>query len=140
MFKRILVGIDTVRPDHAPLWEAVGKLSKQDGAKLVLAHVTEVQPTRFGLLSERHDDVQRILDEATAEIQKHGGVVESAKELRVGIHSPAEALATLAKDHHCDLLALGTHPHGPWSGALLGSVSQRAAHHSPCPVLLVPCG
>jgi nucleotide-binding universal stress UspA family protein len=43
-----------------------------------------------------------------------------------------------AKD--CDLILLGTHAHGAWSGALLGSVSQRVAGHAPCPVLLVPCG
>jgi len=37
-----------------------------------------------------------------------------------------------------DLLVVGTRGHGGFVGLLLGSVSQECAHHSPCPIVIVP--
>ena len=140
MFKRVLVGIDQVGDGRAPLWEAAARLSAEDGAQLILAHVTEVHPARFGLLREGHDQVERLLADARAAIEKSGGHVERAVEARIGLETPAEVLVDMAKSEQCDLIVVGTHTHGAWTGALLGSVSQRVAGHSTCPVLMIPCG
>ena len=37
-----------------------------------------------------------------------------------------------------ELLVLGNHGRGAFAGAMLGSVAQRSAQHSRCPVVLVP--
>lgn len=140
MFKRVLVGIDQVDATRTPLWETVGRLSAEGGAQLILVHVTEVHPSRFGLLQEGHAEVEAALADARRAVQACGGTVESAVEARIGLESPAKVLVETARTENCDLIVLGTHAHGAWSGALLGSVSQRVAGHASCPVLLVPCG
>jgi nucleotide-binding universal stress UspA family protein len=139
MFKRVLVGIDRVDATRNPLWEMVGQLSSQDGAEIIVSHITEVHPGRFGLLHEGHAEVEKMLSDARAAITDNGGTVTKAIETRIGLESPANAITELARSEQCDLIVLGTHPHGVWTGALLGSVSQRVAGHSPCPLLLVPC-
>jgi nucleotide-binding universal stress UspA family protein len=39
---------------------------------------------------------------------------------------------------HADLLVLGTHGHGEIEKLVLGSVTEKALHKAPCPVLTVP--
>ena len=48
---------------------------------------------------------------------------------------PAASLIKAAKG--ANLLVVGTRGRSPWSGLLLGSVSQRCAAAAPCPVVLV---
>jgi nucleotide-binding universal stress UspA family protein len=51
--------------------------------------------------------------------------------------APASALAK-ACENGVDLLVLGSRGYGPLSRVLVGSVSRKAAHESPCPVWVVP--
>jgi nucleotide-binding universal stress UspA family protein len=53
-------------------------------------------------------------------------------------HGPAHAIADIAEKVDADLIAVGTRGHAPVAGLLLGSVTQRLLHISPCPVLAVP--
>jgi nucleotide-binding universal stress UspA family protein len=49
---------------------------------------------------------------------------------------PAHVLVELGRD--ADLLVVGSRGRGAFAGLLLGSVSQRCAERSPCPVVVVP--
>ena len=55
--------------------------------------------------------------------------------LHVGL--PAEVIARLAGELHCDLIVMGSHGRSALSGMVAGSVATRVLHLAPCPVLLV---
>jgi nucleotide-binding universal stress UspA family protein len=48
---------------------------------------------------------------------------------------PAEALINASRC--AELLVVGSHGHGSFSGMLLGSVSQHCLGHAHCPVTLI---
>ena len=50
--------------------------------------------------------------------------------------NPATKLIEQARD--AALLVVGSRGHGTAASLLLGSVSQRLAHHAPCPLVIVP--
>ena len=50
---------------------------------------------------------------------------------------PAEALADVVAAEQPDLLVMGSHGHGAFAGAVLGSVSARLLAHTRVPVLLI---
>jgi nucleotide-binding universal stress UspA family protein len=52
------------------------------------------------------------------------------------VGEPSDALCDMAGS--ADLLVVGTRGRGGFVGLLLGSVSQRCAERSPCPVVVVP--
>jgi nucleotide-binding universal stress UspA family protein len=54
---------------------------------------------------------------------------------KVAEGNPARVLLDAAEG--ADLLVVGSRGHGGFAGALLGSVSQHCATHSPCPIVIV---
>ena len=57
--------------------------------------------------------------------------------LEVIMGRPAEAILDEAKQWGADIIVVGSHGHGFWGRALLGSVSNAVVHHAHCPVLVV---
>lgn len=49
---------------------------------------------------------------------------------------PASALIEAARD--ADLLVVGSRGRGGFAGLVLGSVPQQLAHHTPCPLAIIP--
>ncbi|MDA8368163.1 MAG: universal stress protein [Actinomycetota bacterium] len=63
--------------------------------------------------------------------------VEMTRQVLQG-EDPGEALCRRAE--RADLLVVGSRGRGAFPSRLLGSVSSRCAHHSPCTVVIVPEG
>lgn len=70
---------------------------------------------------------------------------ESAKPLRdagievqakVRFGNPAGEIIQEAEEGEYDMVLMGSHGRGALGGFLLGSVSNRVAHHAKCPVLI----
>lgn len=74
--------------------------------------------------------VENVVDAA---LEERGTSVSVRTQVIQG-HS---AQTLLEASQGAELLVVGSRGHGGFVGALLGSVSQKCAHHSPCPVVIV---
>ncbi|MHB1850387.1 MAG: universal stress protein [Acidimicrobiales bacterium] len=139
MVERIVVGVDgsqgSVRALRWALGEAVAR-------RAVLEPVTVWQsPYDFGeeLLYPAVEETivagaKEQLDRAVAELFGDDRTV-----VLEGTVLHGDAAQTLCdRSAHADLLVVGSRGHGGFAGLLLGSVSTKCAHHSGCPVVIVP--
>jgi nucleotide-binding universal stress UspA family protein len=83
--------------------------------------------------------VEKLLDAAISKVtetdpDRASGPVPLTRETLRG--HPAHAL--LESVSECDTLVVGSHGHGGFIGAVLGSVSQHVVSHARCPVVVVP--
>lgn len=53
------------------------------------------------------------------------------------VGSPERMIVEEAESWNADLIITGSHGHGFWKRAWLGSVSSAVAHHAPCSVMIV---
>jgi nucleotide-binding universal stress UspA family protein len=137
MFKKIIVGVDGSEPNRRVV-DAAARLSASNGATLLLVHAEELLPGRMAPHHEAPEQTAEILREAEAVAKGLGANVGGLIEATVGLKGPAGALDEAAVENDADLIVVGTRGHGPWSGAVLGSVSQRLLHNPPCAVLVIP--
>ena len=66
------------------------------------------------------------------------GMTASLETTRAKVGGAAHAIAEAAAAHHSDAIVIGTRGLTPIGGLLVGSVTQRLLHISPCPVIAVP--
>jgi len=53
--------------------------------------------------------------------------------------TPHTEIVKRAQEIGADLIVMGSHGHGGLAHAVLGSVTERVLHRTPCPVLVVTC-
>ncbi|MBK6873051.1 MAG: universal stress protein [Kineosporiaceae bacterium] len=135
--RRVIVGIDgSARSREALTW-AVTEASLR-GAELHAVTAWWV-PGGYGdvwMISPGADyatEAGKILDAALVEALGPQEAQLVHRHLVEG--NPANALIDLAGPG--DLIVVGSHGHGGFVGALIGSVSQRVAAHAQCPVVIV---
>ncbi|MFC7392165.1 universal stress protein [Scopulibacillus cellulosilyticus] len=68
------------------------------------------------------------------EILKNSGL-KVEEIIRVGV--PAHEICQYAKDHHTDMIVMGSRGRGSIGEIFLGSVSHTVLHRAECPVLIV---
>jgi Universal stress protein UspA and related nucleotide-binding proteins len=86
------------------------------------------------LIEDLRKLAEQRLEETCAAVASSLDGVDVRRSVVEGAAAPA--LADAAKG--AELLVVGTRGHGGFAGLLLGSVSQQCAHHSPCPIVIVP--
>jgi nucleotide-binding universal stress UspA family protein len=60
-----------------------------------------------------------------------------ADEILVERGNPVEQILDQAKKRHCDLIVMGSHGHGTFAGAMMGSTARRVVGRAEVPVLVV---
>lgn len=141
--KQVVVGIDgSDRARHAA--EVAVALARSHGAKLHVITVVRPPEGWWGVvgspppadaLAASMEHAQRtVLDETIARLDVKGLEVVSSEE----IGDPSSALIDYCSRVGADLLVVGRRGAGMVERIVLGSVADRLAHHSPCPLLIVP--
>jgi len=142
---RIVVGVDGSDGSLAAVHWAVGE-ARLRGAGLHLVMAWQYPqyygaPNGLGLGMDPSGDTGTILaGAADTEITRLGKETEEGQNVAITWEAveghPAEVLVRTGKD--AAMLVVGSHGHGGFVGALLGSVSQHVVAHARCPVVIIP--
>ncbi len=144
-FKRIIVGCD-LEKGSAETMRFACRFARRSCAECHLVHFLEspmdetlMETTRGGyreqqemLRKHRHGRLNSLLPESDCK--------EVSVKTAVLPGVPWEGLVDFARDSVSDLLVVGLRFHGPWEKLLIGSTTESVLRHSPCPVMVLPCG
>jgi nucleotide-binding universal stress UspA family protein len=138
MFRKIIWATDgSAGADHALGYAR--DLARAYHAELVVVHGEEMSAARSSIGYTRRvdeEDLEAKIKRQVAELAD-GGIAVSVSVIG-GHASAATLIAEVADDTGADLVVVGTRGHTPLVGLLVGSVTDRLLHISPCPVLAVP--
>jgi nucleotide-binding universal stress UspA family protein len=108
------------------------------GSRIVAVHANEVMQGRaqgYSALADEPELEVRIAKQV-AELRSAG--VDVTLEVRTGNSDMAALIADAADEVDADLIVVGTHGHGGFTAALMGSVARALCHTAGRPVLVVP--
>jgi nucleotide-binding universal stress UspA family protein len=142
--EKILFPTDFSEPANKAL-KTANELASHFSAELILIHVVSTTPlipaspglTGYHLpeaIREMEDNARKSLEEMVRE--KLEGETKSRTMVVGG--NPADEIARLAADEEVNLLVIATHGLSGWRKFIFGSVADKVAKFSPCPVLLIP--
>ena len=139
MFKTIMWATDgTENADRAlPYAKAV---AQEQGATLLIAHVVEKYASHKASELAVHADEEQVeakLKQLAAQLSDEGLTADLKIVSHVG-PQPAHEIADIARKAGADLIVVGCRGHAAITGLMIGSVTQRLLHVSPCPVLVAP--
>ena len=144
-FKRLLVPLDGSPLAERALPVALS-LARKLGSTIILFRALEVSApsipalypdTARPLAREAHElvrnEVEQYLAAKAGELEAQGHDVET----ELWDEPPAEGILDTASAKEIDLIIMSTHGRGGLARWTFGSVADKVARHSPCPVLLV---
>jgi nucleotide-binding universal stress UspA family protein len=127
----ILVGYDgSEDADAAVAWAAEAARLREEPVVVVIAEDTGADTVGLRWWPESY---WRELGERAEGLVREAGVTD----VRVERHGGALVPALVPLAHDATMLVLGSRGHGRAGQAFLGSTSQHAADHAPCPVVVV---
>src|SRR5687768_12459714 len=121
-------------------------LARHHGAKIVLAHVTDLHGlTADALVPDRESGEMVRADayaraQASRELDKRAETLRAANlevEIAVGFGDVAEQILRLAGETHADVIVMGTHGRTGLAHMLIGSMTEKVLRQASVPVLTV---
>ena len=139
MFHHILIGYDGSANGKKALEYGID-FAMHANAEVTIVTVFPKVPTYLG--SPQYDEIVSRVTAETRQVAEMGaeqaracGIEKVRLEVLEG--SPAECILQVADTRKCDCIVVGARGHDGMAGLLLGSVSDRLAHHAKVPVLIV---
>lgn len=143
-FSHILLTTD-LSDESLRAFAPAADLARESGAKLTLLHIVQdvqVAPHGAPLAPPvSAPDVGNLVDAARQRLNDQKALLGSGIEVDCDVSaSPdiAERVASFAKEHDCDLIALSTHGRSGFRRFVLGSVAEAILRHAHVPVLCFP--
>ena len=143
MFKTILVAVDGSDQSRDALATACD-LAKTYKAKLHIIHAPQFVSETIAIgysavpIPPTNEDIveagKEIIGDAVEQAAKQG---VSDPVTQVGHGDPARVIVEYAKSHDVDMIVMGRRGLGSFSAVLVGSVTNKVAHHADCAVLTV---
>jgi nucleotide-binding universal stress UspA family protein len=133
----IVVGIDGSAQSRIALaWAAKQAALTSSPLNIIM---TWEYPTNYGYTMGWPEDIDFAAD-AKSELEKCVSEVlgtDPKIEVTASVHQGHAALMLVEESKHSSLLVVGSRGHGEFAGMLLGSVSEFAATHADCPVVII---
>ena len=140
----ILVGLDGSNYSERALeWAAKEAVLRQAPLRVLAVHTVpagwtgraQPYPEDAEILVSTKTAAQEVTDKVLAGI---GGARPDAVTVEAVSGIPADVLLQASED--ADMIVLGSRGGGGFARLHLGSVSDQVAHHSHCPVVIIPHG
>ena len=116
----------------------VTELARVHGSKIVAVHANELLRGRYGgapLLADE-PDLRTKIEGQVERLRSEG--FDAELEIATGSGDVAGLIVRAAGAAHADVIVVGTHGHGGFAAAVLGSVARALLHSARCPVLAIP--
>jgi universal stress protein A len=124
-------------------------LARHHGARIVLAHVTDLHGlTADALVPDRESGQMVRADayaraEATRELERRADSLRAAElpvDIAIGFGDVADQILELAGETKADVIVMGTHGRSGLSQLLVGSVAEKVVRQAPVPVMTLRAG
>jgi len=119
-------------------------LARSYGSTLHVVHAAENAMARYSgegslaVLPQLQSDLEEAARKRLADlVTDEDRTLLHAKAVLLTALGTAEAIVDYAKEHHVDLIVMGTHGRRALAHLLMGSVAERVVRTAPCPVLTV---
>lgn len=145
MSKKILFATD-YSPGTDKVLKIATTLAREAGAKLLIAHVTNLEKYPVGELFDEEPEPDPVEMERLKEVVPPDANVRFEYRLLYGepgsveTTKPADEIVKLARHENVETIVLGTHGHTALTDLLMGSVAELVLRNSPCHVVPVRLG
>ncbi len=137
MSKIAVLGLDG-SPDSI---HAIPYAVEQAGAdgKVVVVHVRELLAGRAAgmTLVANEDEIEADVRRQVEDLESTG-VTAELRVISAIAGGPAQVIADVAREQNADVIVVGTRGHRQIASLIIGSVTHKLLHMTPCPVLAVP--